>query len=206
MCSRLPSVLVVAEDGSVDGTKEILFSLKYEIPMNLLSDCNRKGYAKGVADALKVCGTEWVFFSDSDGQYYPSDFWRLWQRHDGYDMIIGYKVKRDEAFHRIVLSKGFHWLVNGLFGLGLHDMDCGFRLIRREVIEAVLDEVKFLKYSFWAEFTIRACLKGFRILEVPINHSNRAYGDTRIYKPSKIPLIVFKQLKGLVQLYVRLKK
>lgn len=201
ICRKLPTVLVVAEDGSTDGTKEVLTSLKREFPLVLLSDHNRKGYARGVGDALRSCGGDWVFFSDSDGQYFPSDFWRLWENRDDFDMIIGRKMRRSEGLHRTVLAGGFHKLVNGLFGLDLHDADCGFRLIRREVIRAVLDEVRFLKYSFWAEFTIRACLKGFRVCEVPISHGSRAHGDTHIYKPSKIPVIVLKQLSGLARLY-----
>lgn len=203
---KIPSKLVVAEDGSVDGTKEILASLADELPISVLSNRNRKGYAKGVADALKCCDGDWIFFSDSDGQYFPSDFWGLWENRGSFDMIIGRKVNRSEGVHRTILSKGFHSIFNSLFGLRLHDADCGFRLIRRDVIQSVVDEVSFLKYSFWAEFTIRACLKGFRVCEVPINHASRANGGTRIYTPSKIPLIVIKQLMDLARLYFDVKK
>ena len=205
ICGKLPAELVVAEDGSTDGTREILFSLRDELPIVVLSDHNRKGYAKGVKDALNSCGGDWVFFSDSDGQYSPSNFWNLWEHRDGYDMIIGRKLRRSEGIHRTILAKGFHGIANGLFGLGLHDADCGFRLIRRKVIRSVIDEVKFLRYSFWAEFTIRACLKGLRVCEVPINHASRTYGSTQIYKPSKIPMIVLKQLRGLARLYTDVK-
>jgi glycosyltransferase involved in cell wall biosynthesis len=198
---KLPSRLIVAEDGSVDGTKEILLELKNEMPLSLFSGSKRKGYAKGVADALRKCGEQWVFFSDSDGQYFPSDFWQLWENRDSYDMIIGRKLHRSEGIHRTILANGFHTVANSLFRLKLHDADCGFRLIRKEVIDSVLDEVKFLKYSFWAEFTIRACLKGFKISEVQITHSIRASGKTQIYTPSKLPLIILKQLKGLLDLY-----
>jgi glycosyltransferase involved in cell wall biosynthesis len=199
--TKLPSRLVVAEDGSVDQTPAILADLATEIPIRLMSDPNRKGYAKGVADALKACDEEWIFFSDSDGQYFSSDFWRLWENRSGNDLIIGRKTHRNEGFHRILLSKCFHMLFNGLFGLKLNDADCGFRLIRRKVVQSIVNETDLLKYSFWAEFTIRACLKGFRIREVPISHADRANGTTRIYNPSKIPLIVLKQLKGLAKLY-----
>jgi glycosyltransferase involved in cell wall biosynthesis len=198
---KLPSRLIVAEDGSVDGTKEILLALKNEVPISLFCGLKRKGYAKGVADALRKCEEEWVFFSDSDGQYFPSDFWQLWENRDSFDMIIGRKLYRSEGIHRTILANGFHTFANTLFGLKLHDADCGFRLIRKEVIDSVLDEVKFLKYSFWAEFTIRTCLKGFKISEVPITHSIRANGNTQIYTPSKLPLIILKQLKGLLDLY-----
>ena len=89
---KVPSRFIVAEDGSVDGTKEILLGLKNEMPLSLFCGLQRKGYAKGVGDALRRCNEQWVFFSDSDGQYFPSDFWRLWKCRDSYDMIIGRKT------------------------------------------------------------------------------------------------------------------
>lgn len=205
ICTKVPAELVVAEDGSTDGTKEVLDALQNDIPMTLHSDPKRKGYAGAVSDALKSCSSGWVFFSDSDGQYSPGDFWKLWEQRDHFDMIIGRKMHRSEGAHRVVLSKGFHKLVNGMFGLNLHDADCGFRLIRREVIRCVIDKIRFLDYSFWAEFTIRASLEGFRICEVPINHASRMRGGTQIYKPSKIATIILKQLEGLARLYVNVR-
>jgi dolichol-phosphate mannosyltransferase len=203
---KLNSDLIVAEDGSTDGTKEILFSLKNEIPISLFSDQKRKGYAKGVKDALRKCDGEWIFFSDSDGQYLSSDFWRLWSEREGHDMIIGRKLRRSEGLHRIVLSRGFHIIANNLFGLNLQDADCGFRLFRRSLANSMADEVKFLDYSYWAEFTIRASLMGFNVHEVPINHATRAQGKTQIYTPSKIPLIILKQLKGLTDLFFEMRR
>lgn len=193
--------IVVAEDGSTDGTKEILVHLKDRTPMKLLLGENRKGYAKAVGDALKYATGDLIFFSDSDGQYRAKDFWKLWKNRSNHDMVIGWKVRRKEHLHRILLSRGFHMVVRALFGLKLHDIDCGFRLLRREVIDAVVDDVRCLKYSFWAEFTIRSFLKGFSVVEVPIFHQDRSYGSTHIYKLTKIPWIVARQIKGIVDLY-----
>jgi glycosyltransferase involved in cell wall biosynthesis len=204
--TKLPSNLVVAEDGSTDKTPQILVSIANEIPISVMSDRRRKGYAKGVCDALKSCSGEWIFFSDSDGQYSPSDFWRLWMNRYEYDMVIGRKVRRSEGISRVILSKFFHVLANNLFGLRLGDGDCGFRLIRKSVVEAVADKTRILEYSFWIEFTIRACLMGFRINEVPINHAVRANGGTRIYSSKKIPLIILKQLKGLSELFADVRR
>ncbi len=206
IAQKLPITMTVAEDGSDDGTREILSSLKNELPISLFSDPRRKGYAKAAADALKKTSNEWVFFSDSDGQYFPSDFWRLWENRNGYDMIIGRKLQRSDGIYRTVLANGFHGIANNMFGLELNDSDCGYRLIHKRLIDSIINEVKFLKYSFWSEFTIRACLKGFKVREVPIHHAGRNQGNTRIYKPSKIPLIILKQLFGLSRLYLDTKK
>jgi glycosyltransferase involved in cell wall biosynthesis len=206
IATKLPSTLIVAEDGSIDRTPQILASLAKEIPISLFSDRKRKGFAKAVSDALNECNEDWIFFSDSDGQYFPSDFWSLWENRHGNDLIIGQKVHRDEGIHRLLLSRVFHAFVNLIFSLSLKDGDSGFRLIRKDVIKSVVNETQALKYSFWTEFTIRASLKGFRIREVPISHANRKNGRTRIYTVPLMPLIALKQLRGLATLYAYTRK
>jgi dolichol-phosphate mannosyltransferase len=195
--TKIPSKLIIAEDGSDDQTPQILRNLSKKLPIFVYSDLKRKGFAGGVRDGLKKCSNEWVFFSDSDGQYNPSDFWNLWENRQGYDMIIGHKVQRSDSMHRIILSRAFHNLTNILFGLRLEDCDSGFRLIRQEVIQSVLDNTTSLKYSFFTEFTIRAHLYGYRIREIPISHISRENGKTRIFTKSKIPIITLKQLQGI---------
>lgn len=199
---KLPFELIVAEDGSIDGTREILMSLKEEIPIVLLSDQNRKGYARGVSDAIKCCCGEWIFFSDADGQFSPADFWRLWEVRERFDMVVGTKLRRRDAWYRIILSKGFRALVNITFKLSLKDSDSGFRLIRRGVAQSVIGDVKFLKYSFWIEFTVRANLMGFKVLDVKVGHHSRPFGDSQILRPPKIPTVVPTQLTGLLHMYL----
>ena len=87
----------------------------------------------------------------------------------------------------------------------LKDMDCGFRLVRKEVVEEVLPEATTLRYSFWAEFTMIAYRKGFRILEVPITHRSRPRGRTSIYTMDRLPEIVRHQFVGLLTLGMRLR-
>lgn len=201
IASKIPSRFVVGEDGSTDGTREVLLSLTDKIPIELSLGQQRKGYAKAVADLLKRVDSEWIFFSDSDGQYSPADFWNLWNSRGTYDMIIGRKIERRDSAYRIVLAKGFHQILNFLFRLNLSDADCGFRLIRKEVVESIIDNVGSLKYSFWAEFTVRACKAGFNVHEVPVSHTVRKSGGSHIYSAMRIPIIVLGQFEGLARLY-----
>lgn len=191
---------IVAEDGSKDGTREKLFDLSRKIPLTLFSDKKRKGYATAAKDALKRASSEYVLFSDSDGQYQPSDFWRIWAQKDNADMIIGIKTSRAEGAHRLFLSRGFHFFARVLFGAKLRDIDSGFRLVRRSILLSILDRVDKLEYSFWGEFTLRAHENRLKIVEVPIHHSRREHGKTRIYGIGKLPLIVLKEIWGLLQL------
>lgn len=204
IASPLRTNILVCEDGSTDGTQEVLRQLAEQLPMKIMSDRSRLGYSGGVARGLRLANTDVIFFSDSDGQYDPKDFWLLAQQLDGFDMVIGQKVVRKEPLYRIVLARGFHVLVKLLFGVRLQDIDCGFRLIRREVVASVLASVGDLPYSFWAEFTLITSLSGFRIKEVPVSHHSRLHGNTSIYKPLILPRIILSQARGLFRLRRRI--
>ncbi len=192
--------LLVCEDGSTDGTERVLQDLAGRYPMELRTNRARKGYADAVRDGLRTIDTPLIFFTDSDGQYYPEDFWKLAAHANDYDMVIGRKVNRDEPLHRILLSRGFHVLAKALMNVPLRDMDCGFRILKRETVDRVLPDVGSLPYSFWAEFSILAYRRGLRILEVPVSHRSRMSGTTTIYRWERLPAIVSRQALGLVRL------
>jgi len=198
--------LLVCEDGSTDGSRAVLERLARQLPMELVTSPDRKGYAGAAHDGLAQASTPWVFFADSDGQYDPHDFWKIWAARNEYDMVIGCKTRREERYYRVVLSKGFHLLAKAFTTVPFRDIDCGFRLIRRDVIERVLPDVKSLRYSFWAEFSIIAYRKGIRIGEVPVSHRASLRGGTSIYSWNKIPKILILQVIGLLRLARRLNR
>lgn len=197
--------IIVREGGSTDGTKEALIRLSQSIPLKPVLREEKRGFMRDVRDGLRQANTDYVLYIDSDGQYVASDFWNLYEKRDNYDMIIGYKTKRADPPHRIFLSKAFHAMVRVLFKLPLHDPDCGYRIMKKRVIDSIVEEVKFLEYSFWSEFTIRAFKKGFRLLEVPIQHRRRFSGSTKLYTPSKLLKIIIFQLVGLLKLWKELR-
>ncbi|MGQ9460015.1 MAG: glycosyltransferase family 2 protein [Candidatus Bathyarchaeaceae archaeon] len=202
---KVKTEIIVREGGSTDGTKEVLLKLSQSINMKPILQEEKGGYMRDVKDGLRQVYTDYVLFIDSDGQYSASDFWKLYEKRDKYDMIIGYKIKRADPLHRIVLSKVFHTMTRALFKLPLHDPDCGYRIIKKKVIDSVVEEVKYLEYSFWSEFTIRAFKKGFKLLEVPIQHRRRLSGNTKLYTLTKLPKIIVLQLVGLFKLWKELR-
>jgi len=195
--TKIPLEIIIAEDGSTDGTKDILRRLGEKVPMKLILGEHRKGYMGGVKDGLRQVATDYVFFVDSDGQHIASDFWKLYKMKDSCDMIVGRKIKRSDPLHRILISKVFHSIISYMFQLPLRDPDTAYRLIRKEVLDKVTEEVGLLKYSFWTEFTVRAFRKGFRVAEVPVVHKKRQNGDTHLYSFGKLPRIILLQLSGL---------
>lgn len=198
--TKIPVEIIVSEDGSTDGTKDALLDLSRKIPIRLILEDERKGYMKGVQDGLRLASSDYVFFSDSDGQHVPSDFWKLYEKRLEYDLIVGKKIKRVDPPHRIFISTVFHYLVRALFKLPVRDPDTAYRLIRREVVEDIVGEAHILDYSFWTEFTVRAFRKGYRVTEVPVVHRGRLDGETRLYSSNKLVKIIVSQLIGLVKL------
>jgi len=199
--TKIPLNICVSEDGSTDGTKDVLLQLNEKIPMTLVLGEERKGYMRGVKDGLRKTHSDFVFFVDSDGQHIASDFWKLYEKRENFDMIVGKKIKRDDPPLRIAISKIFHLLVRTLFRLPISDPDTAFRLINVRVINEVLEETRFLEYSFWTEFTVRAFMKGFKVAEVPVVHKKRLNGSTRLYSSNKLFGIIIKQLIGLFKLW-----
>jgi len=198
---RVDLEIVVAEDGSTDGTKDVLRKLSQEVPMVVLMESQRLGYAGGLKRGLQKATGDYVLFCDSDGQHFPSDFWKLYEARDGCDMVDGWRVDRADSRFRKVMSGVFQDLAKTFFDLrGICDITAPYRLVKRDLALKVADQVKYMKESFWTEFTIRAAACGAKIKEVPVKHRLRLNGDTVVYKPRKIPRIVYNQFRDMLKL------
>ncbi|MDD5555886.1 MAG: glycosyltransferase family 2 protein [bacterium] len=198
--ARIPgSEFVVAEDGSTDGTKEILARIVPEMPgTRLVQGTERKGYTRAYKDALRECRRDLIFFSDSSGKHDPADFWRLADRIGECDMVIGSKAgARRDPLYRIVISRVFNCIVSRAFGCRFRDINSGFRLMRRSAVLPVLDEEWYMRHLINFEFTLRAAARGCRILEVPVTHRPRAHGPSRGLPPGKIPEAVIMALRTI---------
>ena len=204
--SKIPdSEIVIAEDGSTDGTKEIIDGLSKELPVVITSAVEKRGYIKAMKAAFKLARNDLVFFTDGDGQHDPKDFWKMAEQIQHCDMVIGVKSPRKDSIHRVVLSKVYNWLINSLFGLRFRDINCGFRLIRRCVIDSVVDETMTFKHCNASEFTIRAHKKGYRIKEVPVLHISREFGATKGFALYSLPKVIWESIVGLFKLRLELR-
>jgi glycosyltransferase involved in cell wall biosynthesis len=166
----------------------------------------RKGYARGIIDGLNYVRSNYVLITDSDGQHDPQDFWKLWELRKEYDVVSGWRVKRADSLSRRIMSKTFQFMAKKLFGFpAFMDITAPFKLMRIEVAKTIASKCKYMRESFWMEFTIRAYKKGFKIKEVPVTHRPRIGGSTRVYKPWKIPKIAISQFYALLKLRGELK-
>jgi len=203
--TKIPVEIVVCEDGSTDGTKETLLELSKQIPMKLILEEKRKGYMKAVKDGLSIVNSDFVLFVDSDGQHVAKDFWKLYEVKGKNPVISGYRVERADGPHRRLMSSVFRLMATSLFRLpSFYDMTAPFKLMQTKVAQEIANECKYMKYSFWTEFTVRAYKKGFNVTEVSVNHRRRMNGTTRLYNPDKLVSIILSQLIGLFRLWKEL--
>lgn len=201
LSGKLEVEFVISEDGSVDDTKEVLTGLSGEMPLLLDMTDDRRGYAKAVIAAFRATTAPHVLAVDSDGQCDPEDFWNFWGMREEADVVIGWRVKREDTLLRKTMSGSFKLLHRFLFSLKLHDPSCPYLLIRQEVLDRILPELGMLTEGFWWEFVAWAAAAGFRIKETPVNHRNRASGSSVVFQLPLIPRIAIRNVLGLIKVW-----
>jgi glycosyltransferase involved in cell wall biosynthesis len=177
--------IIVVNDGSRDNTGDIVREIGREDPrVRLVDHPVNLGYGAAVRDGVWAATRDLVFFTDSDLQFDLGEIERFLPRIREADMVIGYRHSRSDPWYRSLFGHGWSWLVNILFGFTAHDVDCAFKLFKREVIETIHVESGGAMFS--AEFLIRTKRAGFRIVEEPVSHYPRVRGSQTGANPAVI--------------------
>ena len=196
---------IVCEDGSRDNTKEILRRLATELPMRLNLSDDRKGYSLAVREGMQMLEADWLLCVDSDGQCDPKDFWQFWDSRDKADMLIGWRVDRQDTLARKSMSRLFYFIYQTALQTPVHDPSCPYVLFKREIAHWVAGEMREMKQGFWWEFVARIHRAGYTILELPVKHRLRAAGVTQVYHAKKLPGIFFKHLIAIFKIRAQTK-
>jgi glycosyltransferase involved in cell wall biosynthesis len=192
----------VFEDGSTDGTKEVLGKLRHEFSgLHAQMRPSRKGYPKAMREALlKISPTryDYVVAVDSDGQYEPDDFFKLWNimQRDAPDIVMGRRMTRREPLYRKILSRGLQFLEKVMFPVKCKDVTSVMRLMKVDLAHEIAGDMKYSPYNFWLEFTARMSLNGYRIIEIPISYRDRA-GGSRVYSVKNMPKVIMSEFLAL---------
>jgi dolichol-phosphate mannosyltransferase len=192
---------IISEDGSSDGTPEILQELATRYPMQLITGPERKGYSRAVIDGMRMLEAPYVLCLDSDGQCDPADFAAFWSGRENVDVLIGWRVARQDTRLRKLLSGTFKLYYRTLFGVAIHDPSCPFVLAPSNIVKLLIPQLGVLSQGFWWEFMARIWSHGYSIGELPITHRLRAAGQTQVYRLRKLPGIGWTHVLGLVQIW-----
>jgi glycosyltransferase involved in cell wall biosynthesis len=173
--------VVVVNDGSADYTAEVLEELARVYPqVRIIHHPKNRGYGAALRTGFASAQKEWVFYTDGDAQYDPHELTILVDAlAPGIDVVNGYKIVRQDPLHRILIGRLYHHFVKFMFGFKLRDVDCDFRLIRRDVLETVPLESD--TGTICLEMIKKFQDKGYKFAEVPVHHFHRAYGKSQFF-------------------------
>ena len=199
-------------EGSTDGTDKIVKELAVDIKnIRLLSNPNNFGFGGALKTGLTSAKKELIFYTDADMQFDINELDKLLPMIERYDIVTGFKMKRNDPLMRAWMS----WLYNAtmriLFGLKLKDINCAFKLYKREVIEKVDFLPNLTQGVVNAEVYASALKKGFTIGEVGVRHFARQKGNANaeVGGRGKIiafvrPKIVLEFLKDTIKLWKKI--
>jgi dolichol-phosphate mannosyltransferase len=171
-----PWEVVFVDDGSVDGTFAALTQL-HDRAANVRVVRLRRNFGKAAAlDAgFREATGELIVTLDGDGQDDPAEIPRLLAKLDeGFDLVAGWKTHRRDPLTRRALSRLFNWVTGKVSGLRLHDMNCGLKAYRADVVRNVRLYGELHRY-----IPVLAHYRGFRVVELPVNHRPRRHGRSR---------------------------
>lgn len=171
--------LIVVNDGSKDATPGIVSALEKSDPrIKLISHKENLGYGASLQTGFYNAKYPWIAFTDSDGQFDFSEITNFLdkQKETDADLVIGYYKKRRVSLSKILTSKVWELFVFLLFGLKVRDIDCGFKLISKKVIDSI-PHLESQRGAFVSsELLIKSKKKGFKIVEIPVTHYPRISG------------------------------
>lgn len=179
--------IVVVNDGSSDDTATIVAAYGVEHPeVRLVSHETNLGYGHALRTGFEASKGDAVFFTDADRQFRLEEIDRLIGAFETHPVSVGFRIKRNDPWHRLVVAAVYHTVLRVLFKLKVHDVDCAFKLFRRDVLDVVVPELKSRSAFISPELMIRARNHGFGVAEAGVNHHPRTAGRPKGATPTVI--------------------
>ncbi len=194
--------VTVVDDGSADRTPAIADALARADPrVKVIHHGRRRGYGGAIRSGLAAATKPFVFYTDGDRQFDLADLSRLVHALDDNDAVAGYRQKRADPPRRLLVAWVYNHLISLLFGGGWRDVDCAFKLFRRDVFTRVpLDRVRSNGAFFSPELLITLRHTGLRIAQVAVPHYPRTSGEAK----GATPRVILRAIRDLLRLRLRL--
>ena len=190
--------VIVINDGSQDNTAVVLDELRarHGPRLRVIEHPENRGYGAALRSGFAAAQRELVFYTDGDSQYDVGELpLLLEQMAEDVGLVNGYKLERQDPWHRVCIGWLYNRFARWLFRVRLRDIDCDFRLIRR----VLLDRIRLTSTtgSVCVELVRKIELTPWRVVEVGVHHYPRLYGRSQFFRVHSL----FQTARQLLKLY-----
>ena len=195
--------VILVNDGSDERTVEVVnFLEKHFDKVRVVHHPHNKGYGAALRTGFKEARKEFVFYTDGDAQYDVRELVKLVPyMRDGIHWVNGYKIKRNDPLHRVIIGKIYHHVTKFAFGFPIRDVDCDFRLIRKSILDKV--DLESTSGTICVEMIKKFSDYGFRYAEVPVHHYFRVSGKSQFFNFKRLFKVTLDLMKLWWKLVVR---
>lgn len=192
--------IILVNDGSEDGTSMLCDELAEQYAeVRAIHHSGNRGYGAALKSGILAARYDYIFFTDSDGQFDLKELENLIEWASHYDIVTGYRAKRQDPPHRLINAWGWRTLVRMVLGVKVRDIDCAFKVFQRSVFDRV--QIRSVGAMVNTEILAQAMSFGMRIHEVKVSHYPRRHG-----KPSGADLrVIAKAFRELFRLWGQLR-
>jgi dolichol-phosphate mannosyltransferase len=168
--------IIFIDDGSTDGSSEMLDKLHERfVTVDLIRFRRNRGKSAALAAGFAHADGNVIITMDADLQDDPKEIPRLVAKlNEGFDMVVGWKQVRYDPWTKTFPSRIYNGMANLLFGLGLHDINCGFKALRAEVAKGLA-----LNGDMHRLIPVMAAQQGYKVTEAPVEHHPRRHGQSK---------------------------
>ena len=192
--------IVVVDDGSRDDTIKLVKELSRDkTQVKLASHPENRGYGAALKTGINLARHQLLFMMDADLQFDPGELLTLLPWTNRFDIVIGYRKRRQEHLGRRFNAWCWGVLIRGLFGLRVRDVNCAFKLFNRRVFEQI--SIRSQGAMAYSEILILAQKHGFTVKQVPVTHYPRKRGRQSGARLKTI----YRAFLDLAKLYANLK-
>lgn len=192
--------VVVVNDGSQDRTGEIADQLAAANPhVRVIHHEVNRGYGDTITTGMNAATGDYIMFTDSDRQFDLRDLNRLAPYVPHYDIVAGYRVKRNDPPFRILFARVFNLAVQLLFNVHVRDIDCAFKVFHADVLKGMNMQARYGLIN--AEILAKAQVRGRTITEVGVNHYPREAGE----QSGGSWKVVSRSMRETVKLWLRMR-